>query len=76
MADLSAGTVILSLIGIALLVAVGFLWMEVRRSTAAAQQQPTKEIIVERGPWINWGPQFQPGYGPYYAHLPMRPLVY
>lgn len=64
-ADIGAGTVILTLVGIGIIVVLGMLLIEMRSRPAAA---PEREVIVERRVW--------PGYGPYYSHLPLRPLVY
>jgi hypothetical protein len=63
---MGAGTVILTLVGIGIIVVLGMLLIEMRSKPAAPAE---REVIVERRPW--W-----PGYGPYYSHLPLRPLVY
>jgi hypothetical protein len=60
--DIGAGTLILTFVGIGIIVALGMVVIEMRSPPA-----PQREVIVER----RW-----PGYGPYYSHLPMRPLVY
>ena len=66
--DMGVGTVILTLVGIGIIVVLGMLLIEMRSKPAAPAE---REVIVERrGPW-GW-----PGYGPYYSHLPLRPLVY
>jgi hypothetical protein len=65
MADIGAGTVLLALIGIGIFVVLGMLLIEMRSAPAPA---PKREVIVERRGW--------PGYGPYYSHLPLRPLYY
>ncbi len=58
---LDAGTTLLAVIGIGIIV-VGVLILMERHSPPPA----VKEVIVrERHPW-----------GPYYSHLPIRPLVY
>lgn len=63
---IGADTLILTLVGIGIIVVLGMLLIEMR---SAAMAQPQREVIVERRvPWR--------GYGPYYSHLPLRPLVY
>lgn len=67
--DIGAGTVILTLVGIGIIVVLGMLLIQMRTVPAV---QPEREVIVERRvPTWGW-----PGYGPYYSHLPLRPLVY
>lgn len=66
--DIGAGTVILTLVGIGIIVVLGMLLIEMRSTPA----EPAREVIVERRvPTWGWR-----GYGPYYSHLPLRPLVY
>jgi hypothetical protein len=63
---LDAGTTLLAVIGIGIIVVGVLILME--RSKPV--EKPVKEVIVrERRPWY-------PGLGPYYSHLPVRPLVY
>ena len=65
---LDTGTVILTLVGIGIIVVLGMLLIQMRTPAV----QPAREVIVERRvPTWGW-----PGYGPYYSHLPLRPLVY
>jgi hypothetical protein len=61
---LDAGTTLLAVIGIGIIV-VGVLILMDRHSPPPA----VKEVIVrEPSVWRPWGP--------YYSHLPVRPLVY
>ena len=64
--DIGAGTVILTLVGIGIIVVLGMLLIELRGQPHKVEE---REVIVERRvpAW---------GYGPYYSHLPLRPLVY
>lgn len=64
---MNASTVILTLVGIGIIAALVAVLIELRYRPAAPATAPT-QVIVERRPW--YGP------GPYYAHLPYRPLVY
>lgn len=70
MGDLSAGTVMLTLVGIGIIV-VGVLIL-LNQTQSAAAPTPGK-VVIRENPW--W-----PGYpgrlGPYYSHLPVRHLVY
>ena len=61
---LDAGTTLLAVIGIGIIVVGVLILME--KSRPASQ---VKEVIVRERPWY-------PGLGPYYSHLPVRPLVY
>jgi hypothetical protein len=62
---LDAGTTLLAVIGIGIIV-VGVLILMDRRPAAAPA---VKEVIVrEPSVWRPWGP--------YYSHLPVRSLVY
>jgi hypothetical protein len=62
---MDAGTVLLAIIGIGIIV-VGVLILMDRPPAA------TREVVVERRGW----PWRRGGWGPYYSHLPVRPLVY
>jgi hypothetical protein len=38
--------------------------------------QPQERVIIRRGGPGPWGPRRWYPWGPYYAHLPVRPLLY
>ena len=65
---MDAGTVLLAVIGIGIIV-VGVLILMDRPAAAV-----NREVIVERH-GFGW-PWRRGGWGPYYSHLPVRPLVY
>ena len=68
---MNTGTVILTLVGIGIIAALAAVLIELRyrpsTATATAAVAAPTQVIVERRPY---------GLGPYYAHLPYRPLVY
>ena len=64
---LDAGTTLLAVIGIGIIVVGVLILME--KSRPAPAEKSVKEVIVRERPWY-------PGLGPYYSHLPVRPLVY
>jgi hypothetical protein len=67
----AAETVILTLVG-AGIIAVGVMILMQLRSGAAVARPAPQEVVVQRiDPWFYYGRR-----GPYYAHLPVRPIVY
>lgn len=62
-----AQTVIATLVGIGIIVVGVLVLIEMQKEPAAA---PATTVIV-REPRRWWR-----GYGPYYSHLPVRPLLY
>jgi hypothetical protein len=61
-------TVILTLVGVSILAVGIMILMQLRQGQS--QQQP--EVIVKNiDPWFYYGRR-----GPYYAHLPVRPILY
>ena len=75
-------TILLTLVGIAVIV-VGVLLLVQLRSGPAAVAAPAERVIVRevRGPrrlgrYPYWGRYPDRGTGPFYSHLPFRPLMY
>jgi hypothetical protein len=65
---MNTGTVILTLVGLGIIAALAAVLIELRyRPSATPAVAAPTQVIVERRPY---------GLGPYYAHLPYRPLVY
>jgi hypothetical protein len=58
-------TVIATLVGIGIIVVGILVLMELDQKPAATT------VIVREPRYRRW-----PGYGPYYSHLPVRPLLY
>jgi hypothetical protein len=67
---MEASTVVLAVIGIAIVVVGVLLLMEVQKKPA----EPTERVIV-REDVRRWWPR-RWGWGPYYSHLPVRPVLY
>lgn len=65
---LDAGTTLLAVIGIGIIVVGVLILME--RSRPAPAEKSVKEVIVREPVYRPWA------LGPYYSHLPVRPLVY
>jgi hypothetical protein len=68
-------TVVLAIVGIGLIVAVGLLVIELRKvveETHESQENRSRVEIVSNpiNPWL-----YPFGYGPYYSHVPIRPLL-
>lgn len=68
---------------IAILVGIGIIVVGVLLLQQLSQPAPAtvkEEVIVREPRWWpgRWGGRgrWWPGYGPYYSHLPVRPLVY
>ncbi len=40
------------------------------------QPRQPERVIIRHAPRYGYGPWASPGGGPYYAHLPFRPLFY
>ncbi len=64
---LDAGTTLLAVIGIGIIVVGVLILMEKSRPAPTSQ---VKEVIVREPVYRPWA------LGPYYSHLPVRPLVY
>lgn len=70
-------TVILTLVGIGILVVGIMLLLQLRSGVPAATVTPAT-VVVRESP-MYWGRGWRRrGYplGPYYSHLPVRPLLY
>lgn len=70
----TAETVILTLVGVSILVVGVMILMQLRQRPA--QQKPEVIVRSEIDPWFYYGRRGWWGRGPYYAHLPVRPIVY
>jgi hypothetical protein len=69
-------TVILTLVGIGILVVGIMLLLQLRSGVPAAAAAPAT-VVVQESPryWRHGWPRRYP-LGPYYSHLPVRPLLY
>jgi len=68
--------ILLAIIGIGLIVTMGLLVIELRR-LIEKRNHARVEIVSEPAPTRLVWPGYYglPGYGPYYSHVPVRPLV-
>ena len=68
-------TVVLAIVGIGLIVAVGLLVIELRKVVEETheRQENRSRVEIVSNPIIPWLYPF--GYGPYYSHVPVRPLL-
>ena len=64
------------LVGIGIIVVGVLLLLQLQKPSPAI----VKEEVIVRDPrygrWWPGGRRWWPGYGPYYSHLPVRPLVF
>ena len=68
MAVSDATVLLLAFVAIAAVAAAAYFYVDAR-----PQPQPQERVIVRQVPW---GPRRWYPWGPYYAHLPVRPLLY
>lgn len=66
----SVETVILTLVGVGILAVGIMILMQLR------QRQPEVIVRREQDPWFYYGRRGWWNRGPYYAHLPVRPILY
>lgn len=77
MASADATVILLAVVAVVAVIAAAYFYVDAR----SPQAQPRQEIIIREGggwrhPWRRgWGRRWYP-WGPYYAHLPVRPLLY
>lgn len=71
MAVSDATVLLLMFVAIAAVAAAAYFYVDAR-----PQPQPQERIIIRRGGPGPWGPRRWYPWGPYYAHLPVRPLLY
>ena len=63
-------TVLLTLVGIGVIV-VGVLLLVQLQQGAQSATRPAETVVVREV-----GPRWRHGFGPYYSHLPFRPVLY
>lgn len=66
------GTFLLAAVGVGVIVTGVILIMTLKQ-----QQETKKEVVIQNEP-IGWGwaGGWLPNWGPYYSHMPVRPLIY
>ncbi|NDE17632.1 hypothetical protein EBZ80_22170 [bacterium] len=67
MASADATVILLAVVAVVAVIAAAYFYVD-------ARPQPRQEIIIREG-GRGWGRRWYP-WGPYYAHLPVRPLLY
>lgn len=75
MASADATIILLAVVAVVAVIAAAYFYVDAR--LPQVQPQPQERIIIRedgRRGW-GWGRRWYP-WGPYYAHLPVRPLLY
>lgn len=75
MASADATIILLAVVAVVAVIAAAYFYVDTQ--SPQVQPQPRQEIIIREGRgWGRpWGRRWYP-WGPYYAHLPVRPLLY
>ena len=63
--------VLVGLLAVMALILGTLLLIRLQEERTVALQQPHREEVIVREPRLWW-----PGLGPYYSHLPVRPLLF
>lgn len=63
-------TVILTLVGVGIIAVGLMILMQLRQEPVVRPKEPSVVVRSEIDPWFYYG------RGPYYSHLPVRPIVY
>ena len=72
----SVETVILTLLGVGILAVGIMILMQLQKGAAVAPRETEVIVRREQDPWFHYGRRGWWGRGPYYAHLPVRPILY
>lgn len=74
MASADTTVILLSVVAVVAVIAAAYFYVDAR---SQSQSQPQERIIIREDGWRGrgWGRRWYP-WGPYYAHLPVRPLLY
>jgi hypothetical protein len=66
-------TVILTLVGVGIIAVGVMILMQLQQGAPKETEVIVKQV---RDPWFHYGRRGWWGRGPYYSHLPVRPILY